>query len=131
MVIKALKPYSFEEYCHYKDDSDNRFELVDGYLEIMTPRSFRHVLIADKLKEILNQEIKRQSQSLICLLELGIRTGWNKSRIADLAVISRSQVIESLEKQRFVKFLRYWLLKLLVLILFNGFIAINGLNMRR
>ncbi len=98
MVTVALKSYSFEEYCHYDDNTDNRYELVDGYLEIMTPPSFRHVLIADKLKEILNQEIKRQSQSLICLSELGIRTGWKKSRIADLAVINRSHVIEFLEK---------------------------------
>jgi len=64
----------------------------------MTPPSFRHLLITDKLKEILNQEIKRQQKSLICLPELGVRTGWKKSRIVDLAVISRSQVIESLEK---------------------------------
>lgn len=98
MVTATLKSCTFEEYCHYDDNTDNRYELVDGHLEIITPPSFHHVLIADKLKEILNQEIKRQQKSLICLSELGVRTGWNKSRIADLAVISRSQVIESLEK---------------------------------
>ena len=98
MVTIAIKSYSFEEYCHYDDNTDNRYELVDGNLEIMTPPSFRHLLIADKLKEVLNQEIKRQQKSLICLPELGVRTGWKKSRIADLAVISRSQIINSLEK---------------------------------
>jgi Uma2 family endonuclease len=99
MVTTTLKSYSFAEYCHYDDNTDNRYELVDGYLEIMTPPSFRHLLIADKLKEILNQEIKRQQKSLICLSELGVRTGWKKSRIADLAVICRSQIIDSLEKR--------------------------------
>jgi len=98
MVTIALKSYSFEEYCHYNDNTDNRYELVDGHLEIMTPPSFRHLLIADKLKEILNQKIKRQQKSLICLSELGVRTGWKKSRIVDLAVISRSQIINSLEQ---------------------------------
>jgi Uma2 family endonuclease len=98
MVITALKSYSFAEYCHYNDNTDNRYELVDGHLEIMTPPSFRHLLIADQLKEILNQEIKRQHKSLICLSELGVRTGWKKSRIVDLAVISRSQIIDSLEQ---------------------------------
>jgi Uma2 family endonuclease len=98
MVTTTLKSYSFEEYCHYNDNTDNRYELVDGHLEIMTPPSFRHLLIADQLKEILNQEIKRQQKSLICLPELGVRTGWKKSRIVDLAVISRSQIIDSLEQ---------------------------------
>lgn len=98
MLTTALKSYSFAEYCHYNDNTDNRYELVDGHLEIMTPPSFRHLLIADKLKEILNQEIKRQQTSLICLPELGVRTGWKKSRIVDLAVISRSQIIDSLEQ---------------------------------
>ena len=98
MVTIALKSYSFEEYCHYDDNTDNRYEFVDGHLEIMTPPSFRHLLIADKLKEVLNQEIKRQQKSLICLPELGVRTGWKKSRIVDLAVISRSQIIDSLEQ---------------------------------
>ena len=98
MVTIALKSYSFAEYCHYDDNTDNRYELVDGHLEIMTPPSFRHLLIADKLKDILTQAIKDQHKSLICLPELGVRTGWKKSRIVDLAVISRSQVIDSLEK---------------------------------
>jgi Uma2 family endonuclease len=98
MVTTTLKSYSFEEYCHYDDNTDNRYELVDGHLEIMTPPSFRHLLIADKLKEILNQAIKEKHKSLICLPELGVRTGWKKSRIVDLAVISRSQIINSLEK---------------------------------
>ena len=98
MVTIALKSYSFEEYCHYNDNTDNRYELVDAHLKMMSPPSFRHLLIADKLKEILNQEIKRQQKSLICLSELVVRTGWKKSRIVDLAVISRSQVIDSLEQ---------------------------------
>jgi Uma2 family endonuclease len=98
MVTIALKSYSFEEYCHYDDNTDNRYELVDGHLEIMTPPSFRHLLIADQLKDILNQAIKGQHKSLICLPELGVRTGWKKSRIVDLAVISRSQIINSLEQ---------------------------------
>ena len=98
MVTIAIKSYSFAEYCHYNDNTDNRYELVDGHLEIITPPSFRHLLIVDQLKEILNQEIKRQQKSLICLPELGVRTGWKKSRIVDLAVISCSQIINSVEQ---------------------------------
>ncbi len=34
--------YSFEEYITYDDNSDNHYELVDGKLEIMTPRGLEH-----------------------------------------------------------------------------------------
>jgi Uma2 family endonuclease len=98
MVTNALKSYSFEDYCCYDDNTDNRYELVDGQLEIMTPPSFRHLLIADKLRAILNEAIAIEKRPLFCLPEMGVRTGWRKSRIVDLVVVSRSQVLESLER---------------------------------
>lgn len=98
MVTTALKSYSFEDYCCYNDDTDNRYELVDGQLEIMTPPSFRHLLIADKLRAILNEAISVEKLSLFCLPEMGVRTGWRKSRIVDLVVVLRRQVLESLEQ---------------------------------
>ena len=98
MINTALKPYSFEDYCCYNDNTDNRYELIDGQLEIMTPPSFRHLLIADKLRAILNKAIAVEKLSLFCLPEMGVRTGWRKSRIVDLVVVSRCQVLESLEQ---------------------------------
>ncbi len=38
--------YSFEEYLQWDLDPDNRYELVDGKLELMNPPTFRHILIA-------------------------------------------------------------------------------------
>ena len=75
MISTTVKTYSFEEYCQFSDDSDNYYEFVDGHLDLMTPPSFRHLLIADKLKEIFTQEIKRQQNSHIYLSKIGIRTG--------------------------------------------------------
>jgi Uma2 family endonuclease len=98
MVTTVLKSYSFEDYCCYNDNTDNRYELVDGQLKIMTPPSFRHLLIADKLRAILNDAIAVQQLPLFCLPEMGVRTGWRKSRIVDLVVVSRHQVLESLEE---------------------------------
>jgi Uma2 family endonuclease len=98
MVTTALKSYSFEDYCCYDDNTDNRYELVDGQLEIMTPPSFRHLLIADKLRAILSEAIAIEKCPSFCLPEMGVRTGWRKSRIVDLVVVSRSQVLESLEQ---------------------------------
>lgn len=98
MVTTALKSYSFEDYCCYNDNTDNRYELVDGQLQLMTPPSFRHLLIADKLRAILNEAIALEKLPLFCLPEMGIRTGWRKSRIVDLVVVPREQVLESLEQ---------------------------------
>jgi Uma2 family endonuclease len=98
MVTTALKLYSFEDYCCYNDNTDNRYELVDGKLEIMTPPSFRHLLIADKIRAILNEAIATEKLSLFCLPEMGVRTGGRKSRIVDLVLVSRHQVLESLEQ---------------------------------
>ena len=98
MVTTAVKQYTFEEYCHYDDDTDNRYELVLGCLEIMTPPSFRHILISDKIRDALTQEIKRLEQPLFCLKETGVRTGWRKSRIVDLLVVPQNQVMESLDQ---------------------------------
>ncbi|BFM40499.1 Uma2 family endonuclease [Synechocystis sp. LKSZ1] len=97
MTVSLPTTYSFEAYCQY-DDPDNRYEWVNGQLEKMSPPTFLHLLIADRLKTLINQEIQRLQYPWICLSEIGVRTGWQKSRIADLGVIPRHQALESLEK---------------------------------
>ena len=97
MVATSVKRYSFEEYCQYDDGTNTRYELDNGYLQAMTPPSFRHILIADKLGDILKQEITRLGLSVYCLREAGLRILNAKSRIADLMVISKDQVMETLD----------------------------------
>ena len=90
--------YSFEEYLHHDRDPDNRYELVDGKLELMNPPTFRHILIAKFLERELDKEINRLQLPWLAIREGGIRTGWRKSRIADVYVVDKQQVMDSLDE---------------------------------
>jgi Uma2 family endonuclease len=90
--------YTFEEYIIYDDQTDNHYELVDGRLETMTPPTFLHILICDLIRDTLKAEIESLQLPLIATRESGIRTGFNKSRIADVSVLTKEQVLNSLER---------------------------------
>ncbi|BAZ54282.1 hypothetical protein NIES4103_69670 (plasmid) [Nostoc sp. NIES-4103] len=90
--------YSFEEYLAYDDGTDNRYELVDGKLELMNPPTFRHLLISDFIQDNFKAEIKRLGLPWLCFREAGVRTGWRKSRLPDVYVVTAEQVKESLDE---------------------------------
>ncbi|NET66161.1 MAG: Uma2 family endonuclease [Moorea sp. SIO1G6] len=89
--------YTFEEYLNYDDGTDNRYELVDGRLEIMNPPTFRHLLIAKFIEQVLEAEINRLGLPWLCFKEAGIRTGWRKSRLSDVYVVTKDQVMALLD----------------------------------
>ena len=90
--------YSFEEYVAYDDNSDSRCELVNGRIESMTLPTFLHILICDLIRDALKAEIELRQLPLIATRESGIRTGVSKSRIADVCVLSKEQVMNLLDK---------------------------------
>ena len=90
--LTTEKLYSFEEYCQYDDGTEKRYELVDGRLEVVNPPTFRHILIADFLRDTLKAEIKRLNLPWLCIREAGIRTGLRKSRLSDLFVVTQAQI---------------------------------------
>ncbi|MGA9377168.1 MAG: Uma2 family endonuclease [Phormidium sp.] len=94
----AEKLFTFEEYLAYDDGTDNRYELVDGRLELMNPPTFRHLLIAKFAEEIFDAEISRLGLPWLCFREAGIRTGWRKSRLSDLYIVPVEQVREFLDR---------------------------------
>ncbi|MFB2880223.1 Uma2 family endonuclease [Floridanema aerugineum] len=94
----AEKLFTFEEYLAYDDGTDNRYELVDGRLELMNPPTFRHLLIAKFAEQIFDTEIKRLGLRWVCFREAGIRTGWRKSRLSDLYIVPVEQVREFLDR---------------------------------
>lgn len=99
MVLETVKQLlSFEDYLNYDDGTDNRYELVDGRLELVNPPTFRHLLIAKFLERGLEQEIARLGLPWLCFREAGIRTGWRKSRLADVYVVTAEQVREILDQ---------------------------------
>lgn len=90
--------YSFEEYLTYEDGTDSRYELVDGKLERMNPPTFRHLLISDFLQDNFKAEINRLGLPWLCFREAGVRTGWRKSRLPDVYVVTAQQVIKFLDE---------------------------------
>lgn len=94
----TTKIFSFEEYLQHDQDPDSRYELVDGKLELMNPPTFRHILISDFIRDAFKAEINRLKLPWLAIREGGIRTGWRKSRIADICVVEREQVMGSLDE---------------------------------
>ncbi len=92
MSAVAYKLMSFEDYLHYDDQTDNRYELIDGELAFMSPPVLQHILIADFLTDLFKSEIKRLNLDWYCLKEVGVRTGFRKSRLPDIAIVTKEQV---------------------------------------
>lgn len=90
--------YSFEEYLTYDDSTDNRYELIDGKLELKIIPTFRHILITDFIEKNFDEQIKNNKLPWMCFREAGIRTGWRKSRLSDVYVVTSEQVIEFLDE---------------------------------
>ncbi|MCC0175580.1 Uma2 family endonuclease [Waterburya agarophytonicola K14] len=97
-AISKKSLFSFEEYLEYDPDPDNRYELVAGQPEIMNPPTFRHILICDFVRDIFKTEINRLQLPWLAIREGGIRTGWRKSRITDVCVVEKAEVLDSLDK---------------------------------
>ncbi|MCT7994083.1 Uma2 family endonuclease [Laspinema olomoucense] len=89
---------SFEDYLQYDDGTDNRYELVKGRLELMNPRTIRHLLIADFIGDSLKAEINRKQLPWLCFKEAGVRTGLQKCRVTDLCVVLQEQALDLLDK---------------------------------
>ena len=90
--------YSFEEYLSYDDGTDNRYELIDGKLELINPPTFRHLLISKFIEQNFDEQIKNQKLPWMCFREAGIRTGWRKSRFSDVYIVTSEQVMEFLDE---------------------------------
>ncbi len=48
-----VRKFTFEEYCTYEDGTDNRYELVNGYLQLMSSPAAWHVLVCEFLLKML------------------------------------------------------------------------------
>ena len=76
MVQLLTKTYSFEEYLAYNDGTDNKYELVNGHLQLMPTASGFHALILVLLYDILKAEIDKryQQQRKVMPGTVGVRT---------------------------------------------------------
>lgn len=86
------KIYTFEEYLEYHDDTDLKYELVNGELIPMPPASGLHADIMVFLYDTFKAEIQRLNLDWkVRPGNIGVRTSFNKSRIPDLVIITESQ----------------------------------------
>lgn len=84
--------FTFEEYLHYDDGTDNRYELEDGELILMNPPTFRHAFIISFLNDAFASQIRQLSLPWITLSGIGVRTSIIRARIPDICVINREEV---------------------------------------
>jgi Uma2 family endonuclease len=96
MITTATQRLTFEEYLTYDDGTENHYELEDGVLLLMNPPRIEHFLIVDFLDMTLRAEIQRSSLPWLTFRETGVRTGFSKSRLTDLCVVSKEQIQELL-----------------------------------
>ncbi len=95
-MITTTNRLTFAEYLTYSDNTDLRYELVDGELIPMSLGTGQHAEIADFLNGEFQTEIKRLNLPWVSKqMAIGIRiprgNWWDTSRIPDLAIITREQ----------------------------------------
>lgn len=95
-MTTTLKRFTLEEYLHYDDGTDTRYELVNGELIPMSIGSGRHSRIIRFLADDFDTEAARRGQNWVALQALvGIRSPragrWDTCRIPDVTVISMQQ----------------------------------------
>ncbi|MGB7414065.1 MAG: Uma2 family endonuclease [Thermosynechococcaceae cyanobacterium] len=93
-----MRQYHFDEYLTYSDGTDHRYELVAGQLRLVCWPTFRHLLLAKFIEQQLDAETNRLGHPWLCLREVGLRTGWQKSRLSDVYVITTEQVVDMLDE---------------------------------
>jgi Uma2 family endonuclease len=91
MTTTATK-LTFEQYLAYDDGTDDRYELEDGELILMTPSTGRHALIIRLLTNSFEAEISRLELSWVTLQLIGVRTAIRRSRLPDLCVVPLEQM---------------------------------------
>jgi len=98
MTTTSTKPkLTFEEYLTYDDGTDNRYELEDGELILMNPPTGLHALVIRFINNNFEAEIGRLNLPWVGLQTVGVRTAMKRSRIPDLCVTTRDQILEKLD----------------------------------
>ena len=95
MIITHQK-LSFSEYLNYQDNTDNRYELVEGELIPMSLGTGKHGAIAKRLERFFDDQITRLKLPWIAQrFSVGLRSPrggrWETSRIPDVTVLPLEQ----------------------------------------
>jgi Uma2 family endonuclease len=96
MTIATNRKLTFQEYLTYVDGAENRYELVDGDLVLMSLGTGKHGKITKFLEKKLDAEIVRDGQAWTAeRFSIGVQsprgTRWDTSRIPDVVVVMLEQ----------------------------------------
>ena len=84
--LPQSRQFTFEEYCDYEDGTDNCYELVEGYLQLMTSPAGLHIAICEFLVYVFNKLFADHQNQLRAAKDVGVRISKNTSRIVDVCV---------------------------------------------
>ncbi len=101
MTQAVVRPkVSFEEYIDICAQTDERYELVQGKLHQMNPRTVLHCRITKFLEQVLDQAIKEHfaPDEWETFRDAGQRTEDDSSRLPDLAIVSSAEADKLLKQ---------------------------------
>ena len=85
-IAKPKPKLTFEEYLHYDDGTENRYELVDGELIALPPESGRNIRIALWLVVQLAKLLGTERVAYNCELQVPVLgPGYAENRYPDLS----------------------------------------------
>lgn len=104
--LKAREPFDEARFLRFLEGrpDEERWELIDGEpVQMMTPASIRHQVIAVNLERLLNDAFEAAGTGLLAVHEVGLAVdGYPDFRaVADLAVISLADEDHAIYARRF------------------------------
>lgn len=94
----AAKKLSFADYLNFCETSQEPYELIRGELQLMTPPTWIHFLIAKFLERTFENEIDQIGQPWIVVQGAGQQTTDDTSRLPDVAIVPFDAISNSLDQ---------------------------------
>jgi Uma2 family endonuclease len=110
MAIATSKTrVTFKDYLGYFDDSDTKYELVDGELLPMSVASGKHCDIIDRIYRLIDEEIERQkNQWIVRQGQIAVRCprgiGLDTARIPDITVMLKQDWLSLQDREAVIDF---------------------------
>lgn len=87
MLQAPTQNVTYEAYLQSDDDTQNRYELVNGELITTPPPVIQHLRLVKFLERTLDRAIERLGLAWECFREAGQRVGPDSARLPDLVVV--------------------------------------------
>ncbi|MEM9005971.1 MAG: Uma2 family endonuclease [Cyanobacteria bacterium P01_F01_bin.86] len=99
---------ALDDYLLYEDDTDTRYELVNGELVAMAQPKGRHGAIAEFLNDTFRDEIRRMghqwtAKQMVIAMQSPRGGRWDTARIPDVMVLSLNQWRELRDREAVIR----------------------------